>query len=465
MASVLAQIDDKKRGETEPAIHYLSGIHRPMNQELTLTELEFRGTIPPALSGRYLRIGPNALNADPARFHWFTGDGMVHGLALGDGKALWYRNRWIASQANAAIRGTMPAPGPRRGSNDTVNTNVVALAGRAFALVEGGSYPVELSDTLDEQRYDDFGGSLAGSFTAHPHRDPLTGEHHGICYEGRRPNEIRHVVLDRSGKVVREEPIAVEHGPMIHDCAITARYVVILDLPVTFSLPTLLSGQPLPYAWNPAHRARVGLMPRGGDQHAIIWCDVEPAYVFHVANAFDLPDGRVALDVCAYPTMFAGQPGGPDAISRGLERWTLDPVTGTTAIQTIDATPQEFPRLDERRFGQAYCYAYAMGVQSDRRFQSAGCLYKHDLVAGTREVHDFGTGRHPGEFVFVPAHQDADEDDGWLIGLVIDEPSDTTELVILDAGEFEGNPVATVSLPHRIPPGFHGNWINQGGVE
>lgn len=465
MASVLARIDDEELGQAGPATRFLSGIHRPMEAELTLTQLEVRGTIPLALSGRYLRIGPNPVDADPASYHWFTGDGMVHGLALSDGKAHWYRNRWIASQANAAARGTTPAPGPRRGPTDTVNTNVVDLACRTFALVEGGSYPVELSDTFDAQRYDDFGGSLAGSFTAHPHRDPLTGEYHGICYEGRRPSEIRHVVLGCSGKVVREEPVAVEHGPMIHDCAITGRYVVILDLPVTFSLATLLAGQPLPYAWNPAHRARVGLMPRDGDQHAIIWCDVDPAYVFHVANAYDLPDGRVVLDVCAYPTMFAGTPGGPDATSRGLERWTLDPATGTTTIRTIDAVPQEFPRIDERRFGQAYRYAYTIAVQADRRFQSAGRLYKYDLVEGVRQVHDFGDGRDPGEFVFVPAHADADEDEGWLIGFVIDEPSDTTELVILNAANFEGSPVATVRLPHRIPPGFHGNWINGGGAQ
>jgi carotenoid cleavage dioxygenase len=438
-----------------------------MEQELTLTELKVRGTIPPALYGRYLRTGPNPIAPNPASYHWFTGDGMVHGLAIRDGKALWYRNRWIRSHCNAAARGMPPAPGPRHGPSDTVNTNVVDLAGRVFAVVEGGSYPVELSETLDEQHYDDFGGSLAGSFTAHPHRDPLTGEHHGICYEGRCPNEIRHVVLDATGKVVRQEPIAVEHGPMIHDCAITALYVVILDLPVTFSLAAFLAGQPLPYAWNPAHRARVGLMPEGSDQHAIIWCDVDPAYVFHVANAFDLPDGRVVLDVCVYPTMFAGEPGGPDATSRGLERWTLDPVSGTTmvdTIDTIDAAPQEFPRIDERRFGQPYRYAYAMATQSDRRFQSAGRLYKHDLVEGGRAVHDFGADRHPGEFVFVPAHGDAGEDEGWLIGFVIDERTDTIELVILNAARFEGAPVATVRLPHRVPPGFHGNWINEGNT-
>jgi carotenoid cleavage dioxygenase len=94
MASVLAQINDGEAEQGQRITHrFLSGIHRPMDAELTLTELDVRGTIPPALDGRYLRIGPNPVAADPASYHWFTGDGMVHGLALRDGKALWYRNR------------------------------------------------------------------------------------------------------------------------------------------------------------------------------------------------------------------------------------------------------------------------------------------------------------------------------------------------------------------------------------
>ncbi|MDB5704595.1 MAG: 9-cis-epoxycarotenoid dioxygenase, partial [Sphingomonas bacterium] len=61
--------------------------------------------------------------------------------------------------------------------------------------------------------------------------------------------------------------------------------------------------------------------------------------------------------------------------------------------------------------------------------------------------------------VFVPAHADAGEDEGWLIGLVVDLPHETTDLVIIDARDFAGAPVASIRLPHRVPPGFHGNWV------
>ena len=74
-------------------------------------------------------------------------------------------------------------------------------------------------------------------------------------------------------------------------------------------------------------------------------------------------------------------------------------------------------------------------------------------------MHSFGTHRYPGEFVFVPAHARAAEDEGWLLGLVLNPIEQTTDLVIIDARDFEGAPVANIHVPHRVPPGFHGNWL------
>ena len=76
---------------------------------------------PAELDGSYLRNGPNPIGAqDPDAYHWFTGDGMVHGLRLRDGEALWdvatewERQHYIDSQRD--MPGLMaPFPGsPRR---------------------------------------------------------------------------------------------------------------------------------------------------------------------------------------------------------------------------------------------------------------------------------------------------------------------------------------------------------------
>nr|WP_310524146.1 carotenoid oxygenase family protein [Polymorphobacter sp.] len=443
---------------------YLSGIHTPMAGELTLESLQVTGTIPAGLNGRYIRIGPNpATSPNPGAYHWFTGDGMVHGVRLGGGKAQWYRNRWIRSTEVSALLGEAPAPGPRNGAGDTVNTNVLGHAGKTWGLVESGGYPVEIGAALETISHNPFEGTLQGSFSAHPHLDPETGEMHAICYDAMERTTIRHVVVGRDGKVRREEPISVSDGPSIHDCMITANYVLIFDLPVTFSMKRVLAGFAFPYAWNPEHKARIGLMPREGREADIIWCDVPPCYVFHGCNAFETEDGKVIADVAVHDSMFAESTQGPDSKSVMLERWTIDPATRTVARAIIDSKPQEFPRFDERLAGKPYRYAYALplpAVQDD--FVSESHYIKHDLVAGTRAIHEFGANRFPGEFMFVPKFAGAAEDEGWLMGYVIDMNTDTTDLMILDAQDFAGAPQAVITIPHRIPPGFHGNWVADG---
>jgi carotenoid cleavage dioxygenase len=437
---------------------YLTGVHTPMVRELTLEDLAVTGSIPPALEGRYLRMGPNPMAPNPVRYHWFSGDGMVHGLRLDRGRALWYRNRWIRSTRVSRSLGEAPVEGPRHSMFDTVNTNVMSFAGRTLGLVEAGSTPVEIGETLETLRFTDFGGTLHGSFTAHPHVDPLTGEMHGVCYDVSRRGVIRYVVVTPQGRVRREVAVPVRHGPMIHDCAFSQRYAVILDLPVTFSLWSGINGHTFPYRWRPSHPARVGLLPREGQAQDVLWFDVDPCYVFHAVNAHDDAQGRVIVDVIVHDRMFATIKSGPDSLTCALERWTLDPTTRSLTREVLDATPQEFPRADERRLGQPYRYAYTMAMKAP--FLGTA-LFKHDLERRTRQKHDFGEDKLPCEFVFVPTHAEAAEDEGWLIGFVIDAAAKTTDLVILDARDFEGEPIASIRIPHIVPPGFHGNWLQR----
>lgn len=443
---------------------YFTGLHEPAAAEHTIEDLAVTGVLPPELDGRYLRIGPNPVHRDTRGHHWFIGDGMVHGVRLQGGHALWYRNRYVRSRKVAKALKSAMAPGPHRGRFDNVNTAIVPIAGAAWALVEAGSAPVRFGDDLERHAYDDFDGTLQGPFSAHPHRHPVTGDLHAITYRGDEPDSVRHVVVDPRGRVRRELRIPIAHGPMVHDCAVTERHVVILDLPVTFSMKSMLSGQAFPYRWNPAHPARVGLLPKDGTAADVVWMPVEACFVFHTVNAYDAPDGTVVLDVVVYDRMFDGSTHGPEANPRGLERWTLDPVGLTVTRRLLDAAPQEFPRIDERRSGLPHRFVYAVGLPEAFTPQVVGAshLFKHDLQTGERQRHDFGAGHAPGEFVFVPRHASSAEDDGWLVGLVIHAAADATDLVVLDAARFDGPPVASVRIPHRVPAGFHGNWFSAG---
>jgi len=440
---------------------FLTGIHAPASTELSLTDLHVEGVIPTSLHGCYARIGPNPFKPDPRGHHWFLGDGMVHGLRLANGHAEWYHNRFIRSQVLEAAGGPEAAPGPRAGPDDTVNTNVLRLGGKILALVEAGTPPVELTSALDTVAYTRFEGALTSPFTAHPHEDPLSGEWHAISYSPLTPDHVCHVAIDKRGGVLRQRQVPVADGPMIHECALTARFVVIFDLPVTLSLGAVAGGFKLPYRWDAARAARVGLLPRKGSIDEVIWCEVDPCFLFHVVNSFELDNNTVLIDAMVYETMFAHGPDGPNGKPLGLERWRIDLRTQRVTRSTLDATPQEFPRVDDRRFGQPYRHSWSVSLSSSPApdFAEPNSLFHHDLQTGERAEYSFGATHVGGEFVFVPRHQGAAEGDGWLLGFVVDTERDTSELLIMNALAVEAGPVAAVHIPHRIPSGFHGNWL------
>jgi carotenoid cleavage dioxygenase len=450
------------------ANRFLQGSFAPVTEEITAYDLPVAGTLPPELNGRYLRNGPNPLGLDDPNYHWFIGHGMVHGVRLRDGRAEWYRNRWVRSKAVAAAHFQDWPAGPVHENMDfAANTCIITHAGKTLATVEAGPLPYELTYELDTVGPCDFGGGLPGGFAAHTKLDRQTGELHAIAYFWAW-NKVQHVVVDATGKVVRTTDVPVPDSPMMHDFALTKNHVVLLDLPVTFSLDAVTAGKELPYVWNPDHQARVGLLPRDGGGEAT-WIDVDPCWVFHCLNAYDDENGKVVVDLCQYSdefdvsTLWAAH--GPVT----LDRWAIDPAAGSISQVRLDDRGQEFPRVDDRIIGSKHRYGYssvigevaraitATGDFTDDAFTNA--LLRHDLAEGTVQAHEFGRDATVGEGVFAPTAPDSGEDDGYVMAFVHNPERGASDLVILSAQDFTADPVATVHLPARIPLGFHGNWL------
>jgi carotenoid cleavage dioxygenase len=433
---------------------YVQGNYAPVREEVTAFDLPVTGAVPAELDGRLLRIGPNPYHDPSPSDHWFLGDGMAHGVRLRDGRAEWYRNRYVLSDTVADAKGLAHMPGPRAeiGAGNA-NTNIIGHAGSTLAIIEGSSFPVRLTDELETIESTDLDGTLEGTFTAHPKRDPATGELHAVTYSFGW-DFARYVVVGVDGRVRRQVDVPLGHSPMIHDCAITESAVLILDLPCHFSLEAAMEGPTLPYRWYPDGPSRVGVLPLDGTADDVRWCEVEPCYVFHPLNAFDLGDGRIQLDVARHDSVFDSVVNGPAESTPTLDRWILDPATGTTTEERLDDRNQEFPRVDERAVGRRARYGYTVGFTGGE-----GPAYRIDLETGAVDVHRFGPGRVTMEMVFVPRTADAAEDDGWCLSYLYDADTDSGEVVILDAGDFTGDPVARIHLPQRVPYGFHGNWV------
>jgi carotenoid cleavage oxygenase len=439
---------------------YLVGNFAPVKDELTVTDLPIEGAIPTELSGRLLRNGPNPIAPDPAAYHWFIGDGMLHAVELRDGKAASYRNRWVRTDQAIELLGDDPIPGQPAdvfpAGSSVANTHVVSHAGKIFALVEV-CLPTQVRPDLSTVGRYDFGGRLRSPMTAHPKMDPVTGEMLFFGYDIFGPPWLRYHVVNSDGELVRSEDIDIKGPSMVHDFAITERNVVFLDLPVVFDFD-LVGKRPFPAEWKPDYGARVGVMPRDGGNADVRWFDVELCYVFHPLNAFD-DDGSVVIDVARHPKMFATDIYGPAEQPPTLDRWTIDLGAGKVIEERLDDRPQEFPRVSDGVVGRRHRYGYAAHFGIDDSGIQFGGLLKHDLDTGNSEARTFGPGTHAGEGVFVAASDDAGEEEGWVLSVVYDQGRDASDLVVLDATDFTGSPVATVHLPQRVPFGFHGSWV------
>ncbi len=450
------------QAEAEATIPFhLRGNFAPVFEERDDRALEVEGTIPPELNGLFLRNGANPSTGKSP--HWFLGDGMIHGLRIENGRAAWYRNRYVQtpSLADPSVP-RISDQGVIDHANSKANTHVLGHAGRILALEEG-SYPYEIDAELETVGPCTFGG-IDTAFTAHPHVCPETGEMIGFGYAQFAPY-LTYYRIGRSGEFLQREDIDVPGPTMIHDFMISRKYAIFMDLPVVFDLERALKGT-MPFHWSDDYGARIGLMPREGTNADVRWFEIDPCYVFHAVNAWDLNDGgaeKVVFDVCRISEMWRDDSNdlGMSEAEQTLHRFEFDLTHDRVTESTLDDRAMDFPRIADDRVGLANRHAYTLQLGDADAGTYAGHL-KFDLVSGRSEFHGYGQGLRPGEPVFVAAENAAaNSDEGYVLSYVHDERSGKSEVQILDATRFAAGPIARIRLPVRVPFGFHGSWVAQ----
>ena len=233
---------------------FLTGNYGPVSEETTATDLPVDGQIPAELQGRYLRTGPNPHRWPEGPYHWFIGDGMVHGVELRDGRGDVVPQPLGAHRRDRASDGWPNRSADRRRRCTTSsNTNVLGHAGRILSLTEG-AMPYELSrDARHVARVPTSADRCrAGSPpTRRSTRSPARCT--AFSYWFAEPYLIYHVI-DASGQLVRSEPITLPRSVMMHDFAITRSQRPVLRPPVVFDLADAAVPVPLGRRYAGAHR-------------------------------------------------------------------------------------------------------------------------------------------------------------------------------------------------------------------
>jgi len=436
---------------------HMSGNYAPVADEVTAVDLAVIGALPKELSGRFIRNGANPLPGKVTP-HWFLGDGMLHGIRIRDGKAEWYRNRWVRTKVLGGADRMAPE-NMMDFSVSTANTHVIAHAGRILALEEG-AFPTEVTPELDTVGTIDYGGALGTQFTAHPKLCPETGEMIAFGYTMLGAPYLTYHRISADGRLVQSEPIDMGGPTMVHDFCATRHHAIFLDLPVVFDLERAIRGE-MPMAWSDTYPARVGIMPREGKGSDTRWFEIDPCYVFHTMNAYVDDQGRVVLDAGRHASMWRKS---ADDFPPSVQwRWTFDLGSGAVTEQQIDDVGHGFPRVDDRRAGLPYRYGWVVsprGANGERDLaaEADSMIVQYDLMSGARTEFDPGRGKVLGEPVFVPASDDAAEDEGWVMTYAHDRPSGVSSFIVFDSRDTSA-PIAEVPLPQRVPYGFHGSWV------
>ncbi|MGE2835248.1 carotenoid oxygenase family protein [Mycobacterium sp. SMC-4] len=450
------------------------GVSEPQPVEHDYRVEQIEGTIAADLRGTLYRNGPGRWEDHTGRplHHLFDGDGMLSAFTI-DADGLHYRNRYVRTRhfrgkGTVSHMGTA-APGGWRSNIGRVppnlaNTNVVKHAGHLYALWEGGP-PYEVDpDTLETRGVRRFGGELRwlGSYSAHPSFCPASGAMFNFGVELIPRPHLRIYRTDRTGRLKHFRSAPLPYAAMVHDFAITERYLVFLVSPlIPDAMAVALGRAPIgdTLRYRPDRGSVFLLVPRGGGP--IRRVEHDAVLQFHLSNAFDdggdvvvdaitYGDGRLVERIARFHT---------SSLADAPSEFTRFRVTasGRVLAEPLSDSPCEFPRHHPGYEGRPHRYAY---FNTRRRL---GAFYdtvtKLDLTdRSERHYPASAPGNSFCEPVFTPRPGATDEDDGWLLTVEYQADRHTSRLVILDAQDPSAGPLVTAQLTHHIPQGFHGNF-------
>ncbi|MEP3889196.1 MAG: carotenoid oxygenase family protein [Hellea sp.] len=433
------------------------------------------GRIPKGLSGQFYRNGPALRERGGEQVqHWFDGDGMVQRFDISENGIshigrIVETEKYLADEAEGHFTthgfGTvveMPLPPANLNAANAANTNIVKVGNELLALWEGGSaHKVDLAtlETLGIKSWAP--GMPAMPFSAHP-----KVETNGTIWnfgQDAYGQSLFIYKISKSGGLENMQVIPDVPGGLMHDFSMTKSHLI-------FMLPSLRANRKSidylgGFSWLPSEAQRVVVLNKDdlSDRRDF---ELPPGLQFHFGNAYEERNGDIRFSFCTTAQEFL-----LTGLKVILEGTVPEPAAGklTHAVlrrngkaeitQQISAMgDHEFPQFNSSYSGQFARYLYTTGKnRPERPLQSA--ILCHDIETGEIESYDYGITSFAEEHLFVPRQNAQSENDGWLIGSVLDFSKQTTSINILNAQNLSDGPVAQYALSYSLPLGFHGTWI------
>jgi carotenoid cleavage dioxygenase len=333
------------------------GFNSPTRFEADVYDCEVWGEIPKDIEGNFYRMQCD-FEYRPPKNEWltgFNGDGHVSRFRFANG-SVDYRGRYVKTARLEAERDARRRlfgvyrnhftddPSVAKLNRSAANTHIYWHGGKMFCLKEDSlPYTVDPQtlETLGDWNFN--GKYTATTMSAHPKIDPRTGEMiaYGYQAKGDLSTDIAVYTIDPQGEVVKEVWLKSPYLGIIHDIAITQKYVLIPVIARTTSLERLKSGEPM-WEWNGSLPTLVGVLPRDGEAKDVRWYRGPARNTLHFLNATDR-GGKITMELPV-------SSGERDPVE--IRRWTFDLRTHAKepefAEEVDSKSPGLLPRMDDR---------------------------------------------------------------------------------------------------------------------
>lgn len=437
--------------------------------------LVVEGTLPAELRGTLFRNGPGQFGQFGRRYsHPFEGDGAITAVRFAGGKALGASRitptkGLLEERAAGKIRYGLSVPWLRRMANglrgrgkNTANTSVMLWQGRLFGLLEVAR-PTELApEDLAMIGETDLGAIVAGGFSAHPHRVASRRAIYNFGLEYGRKTKLHTYELPDQGPARRLASVELDGAPMLHDFIATDTHLIFFISPARVHVPRMLlqigSFQDL-FQWRPELGTEIICIPIDRPAEPLRFT-TDAFYQWHFTNAFTR-GGELVIDYVRYPSFDSFYAIGdylarPDKAGIALGGGHAHRAIISLAQRTLRSEPVldrdcEFPTIAPGREGTEQSVSYlALG--------NLGAIGKLDHATGRVISHELPASQRATEPLFVPRPGATAEDDGWIVTLCHDGPSDRAFVAVYDAKRLPDGPVARAWFDHQVPITFHGRF-------
>lgn len=462
------------------SIHaYIEGMYAPVKDELDAV-LVLTGERPDCV-GSFAQNNPNPYYPPEGMYHWFDGDGMIHGVHL-DGASARYKNRYIQTRGlreeqlagHPLWKGILEPiqTGNRAPDKDTANTDLIFHNNQLLATwwLSGQPYAID-PKTFETIGPETFKGTLKENIAAHPKCDPKTGELICFSYNPYSPPYLQSCVISRTGEVTHRSLIECPLPSLFHDIAITENHTVFMDLPLIWD-PKAIAESKRKVRFHRNRPSRFGVMPRHDDGTNIQWFELPPCYIYHTINTWEevneLGQTVIVMNACRIENPLpqcshSEEPQIPRLfflrLHPFLTEFRFNLSTGEARECQLDDRPTEFPRLNDNFLGQKSRYSYHPRIAKEPTLLFDGFI-KYDLQTGGSVEISYGPNCFGSETVFAPRNNSTAEDDGYVIMYVSNRREDWTELRFYNASDPQKEPVGSYRLPRRVPTGFHAEWAS-----